>query len=61
MEQWRIEKAEMVKRYHEQNLLLPKGGVLFTGSSLMEMLPIEQWVAELPEPRPVVYNRGVGG
>jgi len=61
MEQWRIEKAEMVKRYHEQNQLLPKGGVLFAGSSLMEMFPIEQWVAEMPEPRPLVYNRGVGG
>lgn len=27
----------MVKRYHQQNQILPKGGVLFTGSSLMEM------------------------
>jgi len=61
MEKWRIEKAEMVKRYHQQNQLLPKGGVLFAGSSLMEMFPIEQWVAEMPEPRPLVYNRGVGG
>ena len=61
MEQWRIEKAEMVKRYHQQNQILPKGGVLFTGSSLMEMFPIEQWVAEMPEPRLIVYNRGVGG
>ena len=61
MEQWRIEKAEMVKRYHQQNLQLPKGGTLFAGSSLMEMFPIEQWVAEMTEPRPLVYNRGVGG
>lgn len=61
MEQWRVEKAEMVKRYHQQNQILPKGGVLFTGSSLMEMFPIEQWVAGMPDPRLLVYNRGVGG
>ena len=61
MEQWRMEKVEMVKEYHRQNQLLPGGGIVFTGSSLMEMFPIEQWVAEMPEPRPLVYNRGVGG
>ena len=61
MEEWRIEKAEMVKRYHRENANVPRGGIVFAGSSLMEMFPIEEWVAEMPEPRPVVYNRGVGG
>lgn len=61
MEQWRIEKAELVRQYHLRNLTAPKGGIVFVGSSLMEMFPIEDWVAELPEPRPLVYNRGVGG
>ena len=61
MEQWRIEKAELVRQYHLRNLTAPKGGIVFVGSSLMEMFPIEEWVAELPEPRPLVYNRGVGG
>ena len=61
MEQWRIEKAELVRRYHLKNLASPKGGVVFVGSSLMEMFPIEEWAAELPEPKPLVYNRGVGG
>lgn len=61
MEQWRIEKAELVRQYHMKNLTAPKGGIVFVGSSLMEMFPIEAWVAELPEPRPLVYNRGVGG
>ena len=61
MEQWRIEKAELVKRYHQENMSVPKGGIVFVGSSLMEMFPIEQWVSEMPEPRPLVYNRGVGG
>ena len=61
MEQWRIEKAELVRQYHLRNLTAPKGGIVFVGSSLMEMFPIEDWAAELPEPRPLVYNRGVGG
>ena len=61
MEQWRVEKAELVRQYHLRNLASPKGGIVFVGSSLMEMFPIEEWVAELPEPRPVVYNRGIGG
>ena len=61
MEQWRLEKLELIKQYHIKNQSAVKGGVVFTGSSLMEMFPIEQWVAELPEPRPLVYNRGVGG
>ena len=61
MERWRLEKLELIKQYHIKNQSAVKGGVVFTGSSLMEMFPIEQWVAELPEPRPLVYNRGVGG
>lgn len=61
MEQWRLEKLELIKQYHIKNQSAVKGGIVFTGSSLMEMFPIEQWVSELPEPRPIVYNRGVGG
>ncbi|MBR1383527.1 MAG: lysophospholipase [Ruminococcus sp.] len=61
MERWHLEKLELIKQYHIKNQSAVKGGVVFTGSSLMEMFPIEQWVAELPEPRPLVYNRGVGG
>ena len=61
MADWRTEKAELVKEYHARNLVSPKGGIVFTGSSLMEMFPVEEWVAEMPAPRPVVYNRGVGG
>ena len=61
MEAWRKEKAELVRRYHEQNQTAVKGGVVFAGSSLMEMFPVEQWARELPGPKPPVYNRGVGG
>ena len=44
MEAWREEKAQLVRRYHEQNQTAVKGGVVFAGSSLMEMFPIEEWV-----------------
>ncbi len=61
MEEWRLEKQQMVRRYHEENLTATKGGTVLVGSSLMEMFPADEWTRELPEPRPVVYNRGVGG
>lgn len=60
MEQWRIEKLELIKRYREQNRTAVKGQVVFTGSSLMEMFPIDEWSRET-EGAPIVYNRGVGG
>lgn len=57
---WRIEKAKMVEGYREMNKTCEKGQIVFTGSSLMEMFPIEQWVKELNTDL-LVYNRGVGG
>ena len=60
-EAWREAKQKLVADYHERNLTAQKGGIVFTGSSLMEQFPVEEWMAQLPEPRPVVYNRGIGG
>lgn len=60
-EPWRIQKEELVRRYHIMNADAEKGGVVFAGSSLMEMFPVEEWVRELDRPMPPVYNRGVGG
>lgn len=60
-ELWRLEKEQMVRDFHIQNQNAVKGQVVFTGSSLMEMFPIEEWVKELGEDAPIVYNRGVGG
>lgn len=57
---WRAEKRRLVERYREANRTAVKGGVVFAGSSLMEMFPVEQWAKELPG-CPPVYNRGVGG
>ena len=60
-EEWRLEKEQMVRDFHVWNQNAVKGQVVFTGSSLMEMFPIEEWVKELGEEAPILYNRGVGG
>ncbi|MGN1156308.1 MAG: GDSL-type esterase/lipase family protein [Agathobacter sp.] len=60
-EAWRLEKEQMVKDFHVWNKDAVKGQTVFTGSSLMEMFPIEKWVKELGPNAPIVYNRGVGG
>lgn len=60
-EAWRLEKEQMVEDFHVWNESAQKGQTVFTGSSLMEMFPIEAWVKELGEDAPIVYNRGVGG
>ena len=57
---WRAEKRRLVERYREMNRSAEKGGIVFAGSSLMEMFPVEAWARELPG-CPPVYNRGVGG
>ncbi len=60
-EAWRLEKEQMVRDFHVWNENATKGQIVFTGSSLMEMFPVEEWVKELGENAPIVYNRGVGG
>ena len=60
-ELWRFEKAQMVRNFYNINQSAQKGQVVFVGSSLMEMFPIEEWTKELGENAPIVYNRGVGG
>lgn len=53
-------KEYKIQRYREMNKTALKGSVLFAGSSLMEMFPVEQFAQE--DSLPVtVYNRGVGG
>ncbi len=60
-EAWRLEKEKLVEEYRQANRSALRGQVVCTGSSLMEMFPVEEWVKELGEEGPVVYNRGVGG
>lgn len=56
-----MEKEQMVKDFHIWNKDAVKGQIVFTGSSLMEMFPVEEWVRELGPDASIVYNRGVGG
>ncbi|MGN0324885.1 MAG: GDSL-type esterase/lipase family protein [Lachnospiraceae bacterium] len=60
-EAWRLEKEQMVRDFHVWNKDAVKGQTVFTGSSLMEIFPIEEWAKELGADAPIVYNRGVGG
>ena len=60
-EAWRLEKEKMVEGFRARNQLCEKGQIVFAGSSLMEMFPVEEWACELGEGAPKLYNRGVGG
>ena len=59
-EQWRIEKEQLVRDYHKLNINAVKGGVVFTGSSLMEMFEINKLLKEHGDDT-IIYNRGIGG
>lgn len=53
-------KEYKIERYRKMNETAVKGKIVFAGSSLMEMFPIEQFVKE-DQLSATVYNRGVGG
>ncbi|MGN0604184.1 MAG: GDSL-type esterase/lipase family protein [Oscillospiraceae bacterium] len=54
------DKEIKVERYREENITAKKGQTVFTGSSLMEMFPINKLLKEHGDDT-VIYNRGVGG
>lgn len=54
------DKEFKVERYREENKTALKGQTVFTGSSLMEMFPINKLLKEHGDDT-VIYNRGVGG
>lgn len=58
---YKEDKSELLERYRRENQTAKKGETVFTGSSLMEMFPVEQWAKQLGAGAPTVYNRGVGG
>ena len=58
---WKQAKYLMVQSWQTLNQRCRIGQIVFTGSSLMEMFPVEQFAAEEGPDFPVVYNRGVGG
>lgn len=60
MEAKMTDKEIKVMRYREENKTALKGQVVFTGSSLMEMVPINKLQKEHGDDT-IIYNRGVGG
>lgn len=54
------DKEIKVENYRKLNQTVQKGQVVFTGSSLMEMFPINKLLEEHGDST-VIYNRGVGG
>lgn len=54
------DKKIKVERYRLENKTALKGQIVFTGSSLMEMFPINKLLTEHNDST-VIYNRGVGG
>ncbi len=55
-----LTKEEKVQRYKKLNESCLKGQIVFAGSSLMEMFPIEKFAKE-DHLGITVYNRGIGG
>lgn len=54
------EQQEKIDRYHILNKIAVKGGILFTGSSLMEQFPILELMMNAGIHK-IAYNRAVGG
>lgn len=54
------ETDRKLENYRQLNQTAQKNQILFVGSSLMEMFPIEEFIKERNLPL-IAYNRGVGG
>lgn len=54
------DKEMKIMRYREENKTVKYGQTVFTGSSLMEMFPINKLLAEHNDST-IIYNRGIGG
>lgn len=54
------DKEMKIERYREENKTAQKGQIVFTGSSLMEMFPINKLLKEHGDDT-IIYNRGIGG
>ena len=54
------DKEMKIERYREENKTSQKGQTVFTGSSLMEMFPINKLLNEHGNDT-IIYNRGIGG
>jgi len=54
------DKEMKVARYREENKSAQLGEIVFAGSSLMEMFPINKFLKEHKDDT-IIYNRGIGG
>lgn len=54
------DKEMKVEYYREQNKLAKEGQIVFAGSSLMEMFPINKLLEEKKD-ETIIYNRGISG
>lgn len=54
------DKEKKIMRYREENKSVKSGQIVFTGSSLMEMFPINKLLKEHNDST-MIYNRGIGG
>ncbi len=59
--QWKLDKYRKAQEWITLNKSCEKGAVVFAGSSLMEMFPVEAFASEEGPSFPTVYNRGLGG
>ncbi|MDE7331652.1 MAG: lysophospholipase [Lachnospiraceae bacterium] len=59
-EMMKREQQDKLARYRVLNQNVIKGGILFTGSSLMEQFPINELLMTNGMTQ-VIYNRGIGG
>lgn len=57
---WKSDQLKKVRNYKELNKFAQKGQILFTGSSLMEQFPINEYAMSKNLGK-IVYNRGIGG
>ena len=58
---WKIAKYRLAESWITENRQCEQGAVVFAGSSLMEMFPVEKFAKEEGPGFPTVYNRGLGG
>lgn len=54
------DKELKIQRYRQENKTAIPGQTVFTGSSLMEMFPINKLLTEHGDST-IIYNRGIGG
>ena len=54
------EQQRKLENYRKANKSARKGEILFTGSSLMEMFPVEDFLKEENSDQ-IIYNLGIGG